>query len=135
MHYKEAQYAYECRLFLMALAATGKLTYQEDSRLTTPAGDEWNHGLPEVAFNSRHLHGLSHHARQSERHLFRKLLTVHAGLQGTRQTCQGLPVRSQIYTIDFSRKYLAKIALESIIVAHESITCVTHHYCAEKLLP
>ena len=39
--------------------------------------------IPEVALNARNLHGFSHHARQTEGHLFWELLTVHAGLHMT----------------------------------------------------
>lgn len=44
-----------------------------------------SHCTPEVALNSRHLHGLDHHAGQSKRHLLWELLTGHACLQASRQ--------------------------------------------------
>ena len=37
--------------------------------------------VPEVALNARNLHGSLHHPCQSEGHLLRELLPVHAGLK------------------------------------------------------
>ena len=83
---------------------------------TRSAGGDWNRGLPEVAFNSRNLHGLSHHARQSERHLFWKFFTVHAGLQDTSQICQGLLPQTKTSTTTKSCICLAYVELKSIMI-------------------